>query len=502
MMQKETLGRLRAAMEAMEAAGGKLDLDPSTVPARVRAPPASAESPNIMPQPKPPGPTPYSVTGSVALGSSSNGAIPAKQWLNAARRTAKVQPKGIVGISKPPYGARAHRIMPTLTVQTENSPLPSPAGSQSTPSFASIVKLATKPTSPLNDSDQIFSPTLKKMAKKAKDAKSRVKKRNLEKGPIAKSLSLFARCSNGNIYFQLLNASWPITLLWAFCFYGIIVLFCALLLCAISEFDAGTIASDEIMEDHGFSDFGAFVMFCTCNVMVLNYGPFMPVELPVLIFATAMQVAGVIINVFLFSIIVTKYQRPTAALIFSEHAIFTRRHGVPFFLFRIANRRCNLLYHPTFAVTLVEHVYTPEGESFMRPLPLELDSEIAVVSGCVTIAHKITRGTPLWKYVAISEDGSDQANVIREHLLPQDFYISITAQAHDSVYRSDIMASKRYLRAGLRFNVRYADVMEMDPVSHKLQLNFKKFDETVPIKIGTELAESPEKRRSVAEFCF
>ena len=399
-----------------------------------------------------------------------------------------------------------------LSIQVDaQADLPAQGSSPLTsPSFHSVVKSVIGPASPLG-ADAVKSIPMKKMLAKAKAAKKRIK--NLDSGPYAKSLSLLSGCTGSSIYFQLLDASWLKVLLWALVFFAVVVCACTALLCLVTSNDASSIATDETLDALDLSDFGALLVFSACNVMVLSYGPFLPTELDVLVVATALQMVGILINVFLFSIVVTKYQRPTAQLVFSTHAIFTRRHGQPFFLFRIANRRCNLLYHPAFTVTLVEHVQTPEGESFMRPLPLPLDNEIAVVSGCITIAHRITPESPLWKYTTSSSATNSQRQhsnghsevCVREADVPSDFYVSVTAQAHDSVYRSDIMASKRYRRTDLQFDMRFADVMEMDPVTHKLELNFKNFDKCVPITKtadGEEGGGGEHRKRSIAEFCF
>lgn len=91
--------------------------------------------------------------------------------------------------------------------------------------------------------------------------------------------------------------------------------------------------------------------------------------------------------------------------------------------------------------------------------------------------------------------------------------MTITVSAQDSVYRSDITAAKRYRCSDLKFNVRFADVMELDPKANKLRINFQKFNQVTALKKANLQAHarwtllkkavvSPKQERSVAEFCF
>lgn len=197
---------------------------------------------------------------------------------------------------------------------------------------------------------------------------------------------------------------------WAFLFYLILVLMATVLLTVVQANKLGTPAH---LAAIGFGGDGsgtlilARMLFAASCLMTMGYGPFSPSDPPSVIVATILQVAGIVSNVFLFSIIITKYQQPNAELVFSDNAIFTRRNGQPYFLFRIANKRCNFLFHPTFFVTLVRKFETAEGESFMKPTPLALETEPALISGCVTIAHHITPESPLYDYCGYGMDDMD-----------------------------------------------------------------------------------------------
>ena len=48
--------------------------------------------------------------------------------------------------------------------------------------------------------------------------------------------------------------------------------------------------------------------------------------------ATLTQFTGVLINVFVFSVIVTKFQQPRGDVVFSKHVLITERDGIPHLL--------------------------------------------------------------------------------------------------------------------------------------------------------------------------
>ena len=53
---------------------------------------------------------------------------------------------------------------------------------------------------------------------------------------------------------------------------------------------------------------------------------------------TVQQLIGILMNVFLFSVCVTRFQMPQSELFFSQRAIFMTRDGVPHLILRVGNR--------------------------------------------------------------------------------------------------------------------------------------------------------------------
>ena len=106
------------------------------------------------------------------------------------------------------------------------------------------------------------------------------------------------------------------------------------------------------------------------------------------------QICGIVLNVVMFTVVMTKFQHPAHDIVFAEKAVITNRHGVPHLLIRIGNQRCNLVYHPEAIISLLVPHKTPEGETFVQSHRLRVNLP-GVISGTFTFAHAIDEGSPL-----------------------------------------------------------------------------------------------------------
>jgi hypothetical protein len=61
------------------------------------------------------------------------------------------------------------------------------------------------------------------------------------------------------------------------------------------------------------------------------------------------QLQGILLQAFLFSVAVTRFQMPQADLILSDNLLFTNRFHTPHLIFRIGNLRCNMIFNRTRA---------------------------------------------------------------------------------------------------------------------------------------------------------
>eukprot|EP00958_Prasinococcus_capsulatus_P003733 scaffold339_cov402-Prasinococcus_capsulatus_cf.AAC.18 len=124
-------------------------------------------------------------------------------------------------------------------------------------------------------------------------------------------------------------------------------------------------------------------------------GPVVPTNSMAYVLAMVQCMVGVILNVLLFAVIVTKFQKPQPKLVFAERICFATRNGSPVLLMRVGNLRCNTLHDLQLTLTMLVTVQTAEGENRVQMIPLEV-SQLATMTAVATFTHKVTRESPLY----------------------------------------------------------------------------------------------------------
>jgi len=210
--------------------------------------------------------------------------------------------------------------------------------------------------------------------------------------------------------------------------------------------------------------FSRALVFSVTHVVSMGYGQFYAYDwtrnephLGLFFLASFQQFTGLVINVLVFTILVTKIQHPTAAIVFAKRALVTTRNGQRVLLFRIGNLRCNHIYMPSVRLSVLKQELTREGENYMKWVPLQV-TEIPVVTAVAVVEHKITEKSPL--NTEIFPDGFCQ-EYLEDLANNHDLAISLTFMGTDGVYHDEISAAHRYFRDDIVFGrMRFADVME------------------------------------------
>ena len=125
-----------------------------------------------------------------------------------------------------------------------------------------------------------------------------------------------------SVYFQVLERSWAyVTLVLAGSF------LVSLLVCALLCFVVG-----------GYADANdgktAPLRFAASHVFTMGFGTVTPRSDVSYALAVAQCFLGVILNVFMFTFVITKFQRPNAAMMLSDKLCLCTRAGEPFLLVR------------------------------------------------------------------------------------------------------------------------------------------------------------------------
>ena len=86
--------------------------------------------------------------------------------------------------------------------------------------------------------------------------------------------------------------------------------------------------------------------FAAAHVLTMSWGSVVPVDTWSHVLSWLQIALGLLVNVFVFSVVVAKFQAPQSDLVWSSGCVILSRDGVPHLLMRVGNLRCHTLYSP------------------------------------------------------------------------------------------------------------------------------------------------------------
>lgn len=171
---------------------------------------------------------------------------------------------------------------------------------------------------------------------------------------------------------------------------------------------------------------------------------------------------GLLSTALVTGLMFARFARPTARVMFSRQAVFTKRDGDRVLQFRIANERGNQIAEAQVMVSLSRNEVTREGESIRRIYDLELvRSKNTLFVFSWTVMHRIDERSPFSRLDGAELERS-AATVI----------VSLTGL--DDVLGQTIHARHIYRAADLLDGHRLVDVLELQPDGSRI-VNYHRF---------------------------
>jgi inward rectifier potassium channel len=261
----------------------------------------------------------------------------------------------------------------------------------------------------------------------------------------------------GDLYHHLLTLPW-----WAFLlglagvYLGLNILFAVLYLlgdAAIANARPGA-----------FSD--AF-FFSVETISTIGYGQMSPATLYGNIVMTVEATFGLILLAASAGVVLARFSRPTARVMFSKVAVIAPYNGVPTLSFRLANERRNQILEAQVAVTLVRDERTAEGEWMRRFYDLQLARQRSPIFAMTfTVMHPIDPTSPLWSATASS-------------LVAEAVEIVVTVTGLDETMSQAVHARTSYLAHEVLWGHRFADVFTQTK-DGRLAIDYRRFHDTEP----------------------
>jgi len=288
--------------------------------------------------------------------------------------------------------------------------------------------------------------------------------------PVAKGSRVSQKLSGSYVYFLVLERSWWYAVSLALGLYVISIAACALLATTARLANTQRELEEDIL-DAVAPRWEKCLRFAAAHILTMSEGSVVPIDRWSHVLSWIMIALGLLVNVFVFSVVVAKFQAPQSDLVWSSGCVILSRDGVPHLLMRVGNLRCHTLYSPRIRLTLLRRHVTQEGESYFRRDDLSVDQP-ATMSGIHTVAHAIDDGSPLRELYA---SGALQGSLkgAGEALL-----IHAVVQAFDNVYGGDLSATHTYGKGSLLEGA-FADMIRSE--GGRTTIDWDAFNATRPL---------------------
>ena len=183
---------------------------------------------------------------------------------------------------------------------------------------------------------------------------------------IAKGSRVSSGLSGSYLYFLILERPWWFCLTLSLVAYVVSILASALL--------AATAVLSNTQEDlelellnSSAPQWELCLRFAASHVITMGSGSVVPVNSWGYALSWIQMVLGLLVNVFVFSVVLAKFQAPQSDLVWTEGCVIAPRDGVPTLLMRVGNLRCHTLLpgHPTHAASPPRY---PRGRELLPAL--------------------------------------------------------------------------------------------------------------------------------------
>lgn len=196
-----------------------------------------------------------------------------------------------------------------------------------------------------------------------------------------------------SLYSYLVAISWPRFFLLVFAGYSVLNFIFAGIYVAVG-IEGITTPKESFIENF----INAF-FFSAQTVTTLGYGAMSPTSIASGIVSSIQALIGLLSFSFVTGLLYGRFSKPRASIKFSENIIYREFNEGHALMFRLMNRRTNIMINPKIVVTLSigEHNENNEYKRNFYQLALERD-QVTYLPTTWTVVHEIAPESPLYKY--------------------------------------------------------------------------------------------------------
>ena len=227
--------------------------------------------------------------------------------------------------------------------------------------------------------------------------------------------------------------------------------------------------------DGGFFDALAFSVE---TLATIGYGVMNPKSVGANAVMIVESVTSIIITALATGLVFAKFSRPTTRVAYSSSAVITQFEGKRTLMFRVGNRRGNVIVEATLHVTAIITTVTQEGGTFYKAHDLKLvrDRQVGMTRGW-TVMHVIDEASPLYTF-------TDSAALAKAEV---EIYIALTGI--DDITMQSVHSINQYGTDAIRIGFRFLDTLRPLPDGQFL-VDLRNFDAIVPDSIPRDSVPS------------
>ena len=261
-----------------------------------------------------------------------------------------------------------------------------------------------------------------------------------------------------DIYHFLLRASWGVL-------FG---LFVAFYLTLNALFAALYTLDDQAIVNAQPGSYRDAFFFSVQTLATIGYGNMAPHSFYAHVLVTIEALVGVVSFALAAGLMFAKFSTPTARILFSTHAVITKRDGVPSLMFRMANERTSQVVEAQLRVTITRDEVTVEGERMRRFHDLKLlRDRTPIFSLTFTAIHPIDNDSPLY-------------GATPQTLAACRAEIVATFVGLDEITLQSIHARHSFIRDEILFNMRLVDILSVSPDGARV-VDYRRFHDVEPV---------------------
>ena len=217
--------------------------------------------------------------------------------------------------------------------------------------------------------------------------------------------------------------------------------------------------------------FSHYFWFSVETIATVGYGNMHPLDSYAHVIVTIESFVGILAVAIVTGIFFARFATPSARVIFSGVAVIGRHDGKPTLMFRMANARRTAIVEANIKVYVSQNEVLSDGEQMRKVYDLPMVRNTTPLFALSwTALHTINEASPFF--------GLTQAAAIARGM-----QIIVTFTGIDDQLAATVHTRCLYSFDQFRFDQRFVDIFELDPLSKVRFVNMTKFHDTVDASV-------------------